>query len=113
MDGEFSGGECRVFKLSFNDEASVAVRVPHPTDDSSHDDTIATVQIEVRILRTLEAKDLLWAPRCRGVSLTFDNPIKHPFIVLTWAEGLPLRWDEHFPSRPLRDALLGRIASIH
>jgi hypothetical protein len=112
FDGEFHGGECRVFKLSFKDEASVAVRVPHATNESNHDDTIAIVQMEVRILETLEAKGFLWAPRCLGASLTFDNPVKHPFIVLTWAEGLPLSWDEHFPSQPVRDALLGQIASI-
>ncbi|KND86390.1 hypothetical protein TOPH_08994 [Tolypocladium ophioglossoides CBS 100239] len=112
FDGEFNGGECRVFKLSFEDQASVAVRVRHPTDDSSHDDTIAIVQTEFRILQTLEAKGFHWAPRCRGASLTFDNPVKHPFIVLTWVEGFPLFWDEDLPPRPLRDALLSQIASI-
>jgi hypothetical protein len=112
LNGEFRGGECRVFKLSFKDEASVAIRVLHPNDDSSHNNTIATVQIEVRILKELEAKGFPWAPRCLGASLTFDNPVKHPFVVLTWAEGLPLSWDENYPPRPLRDILLGQIASI-
>ncbi|KAG9249728.1 kinase-like domain-containing protein [Emericellopsis atlantica] len=112
LDGEYHGGECRVFKLSFKDEASVAVRVPHPNDDSSHDNTIATVQIEVRILEELKAKGFPWAPRCLGASLTFDNPVNHPFVVLTWAEGLPLSWDENYPPRPLRDSLLGQLASI-
>ncbi|GAB0138832.1 hypothetical protein EsDP_00007054 [Epichloe bromicola] len=81
FDGEFNGGECRVFKLSFKDQASIAIRVRHPTENSSYDDTIAIVQTEVRILQTLEAKGFFWAPRCRGASLTFDNPVKHPFIV--------------------------------
>ncbi|KAL6837303.1 hypothetical protein V8C40DRAFT_260322 [Trichoderma camerunense] len=44
IDGEFNGGECRIFKLSFKDQASIAVRVPHQVDDQ--DDIIATVQIE-------------------------------------------------------------------
>lgn len=112
FDGEFSGGECRVFKLSFKDQASVAIRVPHPTENSSYDDTIAIVQAEVRILQTLEAKGFFWAPRCRGASLTFDNPVKRPFIVLTWVEGFPLIWDKDFPPRPLRDTVLRQIASI-
>lgn len=112
LDGEFHGGECCVFKLSFNDTASVAVRVPHPHDDNSHGNTIATLQIELDILKTLEAKGFLWAPRCLGANLTFDNPVKHPFLVLTWAEGHPLRWDEYYPPRSLRDSLLGQIASI-
>ena len=50
LDGEFHGGECRVFKLCFEDVDSMAVRVLHPNDDQGHEDiTIATVQIEVRI----------------------------------------------------------------
>ena len=89
LDGGFSGGECRVFNLSFKDEASVAVRMPHATDTSNPDDTIATLQNEVRILQKLEAKGFLWAPRYRGASMTFDNTIKHPSIVFNWGRGFP------------------------
>ncbi|EHK21060.1 uncharacterized protein TRIVIDRAFT_202272 [Trichoderma virens Gv29-8] len=111
LDGEFNGGECCVFKLSFEDKASIAVRVSHPTDDS-RDDIIATVQTEVRLLQTLESKGFRWSPRCCGFSPTFDNPIKYPFIILTWIEGSTLTWDDDFPRQPLRDVLLGQIASI-
>lgn len=111
LDGEFNGGECCVFKLSFKDKASIAVRVSHPTDDS-RDDIIATVQTEVRLLQTLGSRDFHWSPRCCGFSLTFDNPIKYPFIILTWIEGSTLTWDDDFPRQPLRDVLLGQIASI-
>jgi serine/threonine protein kinase len=111
LDGEFHGGECRVLKLSFKDEASVAVRVLHPKN-SSHDNIIATVQSEVHVLKELEGKGFPWAPRCLGASLTFDNPIEHPFVVLTWAEGFPLDWDEHHPPQTLRNRLLDQIASI-
>ncbi|KAL7957692.1 hypothetical protein V8C34DRAFT_314695 [Trichoderma compactum] len=110
IDGEFNGGECRIFKLGFKDQASIAVRVPHHTNDG--DDIIAMVQTEVRILQMLQAKGFHWSPRCRGFSLTFDNPIKYPFIVLTWVEGSALAWDDNFPPQPLRGALLGQIASI-
>ncbi|OAA35198.1 hypothetical protein NOR_08121 [Metarhizium rileyi] len=110
--GEFIGGECRIFKLGYEDEASVAVRVRHPTDDSSRDDTIAIVKAEIRLVQTLEAKGFRWAPTYRGASLTFENPIEHPFIVLSWIEGSALSWDENLPSQPLRDALLQQVASI-
>ncbi|OPB44569.1 hypothetical protein A0O28_0028880 [Trichoderma guizhouense] len=100
LDGEFNGGECRIFKLSFKDQASIAVRVPHQVDDQ--DDIIAAVQIEVHILQKLEEKGFHWSPRCRGFNLTFDNPIKYPFIVLTWVDGSPLTWDDNFPPQPLR-----------
>lgn len=114
LDADFHGGECRVFKLSFEDKASVAVRVPHPNPEISQNSMIATVQIEAGILKSLEEKGFPWTPRCFGTSLTFDNPIKHPFIVSTWAEGLPLSscWDEESPPRPVRDSLLGQLASI-
>lgn len=110
IDGEFNGGECRVFKISFNDQTSIAVRVPHHTNND--DDIIAMLQIEVHILRMLEAKGFHWSPRCCGFSLTFDNPIKYPFIVLTWVEGSPLTWDDNFPPQPLRGVLLDKVASI-
>ncbi|KAL6701593.1 hypothetical protein J3F84DRAFT_12922 [Trichoderma pleuroticola] len=110
LDGEFNGGECRIFKISFKDQASIAVRVPHPTNNG--DDIIAIVQTEVRILQMLEAKCFHWSPRCRGFSLTFNNPINYPFIILTWVEGSALAWDDDFPPQPLRGALLGQIASI-
>ncbi|KAK4071723.1 uncharacterized protein Triagg1_5961 [Trichoderma aggressivum f. europaeum] len=59
LDGEFHGGECRIFKLSFKDHASIAVRVPHhPSND---DDIIAIIQNEVRILQLLEAKSFHWS----------------------------------------------------
>ncbi|KAF3063253.1 hypothetical protein CFAM422_010197 [Trichoderma lentiforme] len=110
IDGEFNGGECRIFKISFNGQTSIAVRVPHQVDDQ--DDIIAIVQTEVRILQKLDEKGFRWSPRCCGFSLTFDNPIKYPFIILTWVEGSPLTWDDNFPLQLLRGALLDQIASI-
>jgi hypothetical protein len=115
LDGEFAGGECRIFKLSFRDEAdSLAVRIPHLDPDSNgHESTIATAQGEVRIYQILKEKGFPWAPRLCGASLTFDNPVKRPFIVLAWAEGRSLpAWNESFPPRPLRDRLLAQMASI-
>ncbi|TFB06017.1 hypothetical protein CCMA1212_001423 [Trichoderma ghanense] len=112
LDGEFSGGECRIFKLSFADHASVAVRVRHASHDISHDNHIAMVQDEVQIPQKLEERGFPWAPKCLGASLTFDNPIKSPFSVSAWIDGIPLRWDEDFPAQSLRDKVLGRVASI-
>lgn len=60
----------------------------------------------------LEEKGFTWVPHCYGASLTFDNPIKYPFMVLEWIEGSPLRWDDDTPSQPIRGALLAQIAEI-
>ncbi len=106
LDGEFRGGQCHVFKVSFKNEPSVAVRVPLYMDAGSPDAKIEALQAELRNLETLKAKGFRWAPRCRGRNLAFDNPVKHPFIVLTWIEGSRLSWGKNFPPQPMRDKVL-------
>ncbi|KAI0187153.1 hypothetical protein F4808DRAFT_94595 [Astrocystis sublimbata] len=108
LDEEFRGGQCRIFKVSFQDQEDLAIRVPV----SNQPGIIPVVKAEVEILQLLEVKGFRWAPRCRGYSLSFDNPIKHPFIVLTWVKGSRLSWSEQYPQQPHRDSLLGQIASI-
>ncbi|CAK7275655.1 hypothetical protein SEPCBS57363_006819, partial [Sporothrix epigloea] len=103
LDAEFNGGQCRVYKLSFQDHESVAVRVPLRMTTTERDGIIYALRSELQTLQILETTGFPWAPRCRASSLTFDNPLKLPFLVLTWAEGSQLRWDNDFPPRPLRD----------
>jgi len=112
LEEEFRGGQCRIFKLSFRDKESLAVRVPLYMSVRSQSDNIPLVKMEVEILQMLKAKGFRWAPKCRGYSLSIDNPVKHPFIVLTWVEGSRLHWNESYPRQPHRDSLLGQIASI-
>ncbi|KAH8159323.1 hypothetical protein CIB48_g8914 [Xylaria polymorpha] len=112
LDDEFRGGQCRIFKLSFRDKESLAVRVPLYMSVCSPLEKIPVVKMEVEILEMLEAKGFRWAPKCRGYSQSFDNPLKHPFIVLTWIEGSRLPWNTSFPKQPYRDGLLRQIASI-
>ena len=111
VDSEIQGGECRIFKISFKDHPSVSMRVNHPFHGSQQD-AVDNVDMETRIFRTLEAKGFPWSPRYRAASLTFDNPINYPFVVLDWAEGFPLKWDDSFPPQPIREALLAKLAKI-
>ena len=111
VDGEFQGGECRIFKVRFQDRPSLSIRVGHP-NQGDRQEIIDNVDMETRIFRTLEAKGFSWSPRYRGAILTFDNPIKHPFMVLDWAEGFPLEWNDELPSQPTRDTLLAQVAEI-
>ncbi|CEJ89231.1 hypothetical protein VHEMI05086 [[Torrubiella] hemipterigena] len=60
--------------------------------------------MERHIFQTLEAKGFTWFSHYRGASLTFDNPIKYPFLVLEWIEGSS--------SQPIRGTLLAQIAQI-
>ncbi|KAF2971908.1 hypothetical protein GQX73_g1760 [Xylaria multiplex] len=112
LEDEFRGGQCRIFKLNFRDKESLAVRVPVYMSVCSQSEKIPVVKLEVEILQTLEAKGFRWAPKCRGYSLSFDNPLKHPFIVLTWIEGSRLSWNASVPKQPHRDDLLRQMASI-
>ncbi|KFA80607.1 hypothetical protein S40288_11660 [Stachybotrys chartarum IBT 40288] len=112
IDARFKGGECYVLKLKSDDAASLAVRIPHSTGESSCDDILAIVESEIRILKILEVKGFCWAPRLLGAALTFDNPIKCPFLVLNWVEGETLRWDANFPPQPLRNKVLSQIALL-
>jgi hypothetical protein len=113
LDGEFRGGQCRVFKVSFQDAASLAVRVPLYMDNAGGPDAkIEALQMELRNLQALEAKSFPWSPRCCGQSLTFDNAVEHPFLVLSWLDGVQLSWDENVPPRPVRDKVLEQMASI-
>ncbi|KAI0147291.1 hypothetical protein GGR57DRAFT_515840 [Xylariaceae sp. FL1272] len=112
LDEEFRGGQCRIFKLSFQNESDLAVRVPICTRGHNQVQMIPIVKTEATILQMLEAKGFRWAPKCRGFNLSVDNPIRHPFIVLTWVKGSSLAWDTQFPQQPHRDSLLGQMASI-
>jgi hypothetical protein len=117
LDYVFSGGQHYVYKVSFLDHESLAVRVPIYTGiagsiSSTPKDVIDTVRHEERTLRTLEDAGFPWSPRCKGSSLTFDNEIGSPFLVLTWAEGSQLHWDDSLPPHPLREKVLGEIAGI-
>ncbi|KAF2462932.1 uncharacterized protein BDR25DRAFT_247028 [Lindgomyces ingoldianus] len=113
LDGEFRGGQCHVFKVNVRDAASLAVRVPLYMDNAGgRDAKIEALQTELRNLQALEAKGFPWSPRCRGQSLTFDNAVEHPFLVLSWFDGAQLSWSEDSPPRPVRDRVLGQMASI-
>lgn len=111
VDGEFQGGECRIFKVRSKDCPSLSMRVRHP-NQGIHQHAIEIVDMEARIFQALEAQGFSWTPRYRGASLTFNNPIKYPFIVLDWVEGFPLKWNDGYPLQPIRDALLAQMAEI-
>ncbi|KAF4881025.1 hypothetical protein CGCFRS4_v015968 [Colletotrichum fructicola] len=116
VDGQFRGGQCSVYKLSFlpqgdtQDRKSIAVRVPlHMTD---RDGIVSALRTEWQTLSKLKQQDFRWSPEPLGFSLTFDNPIKHPFLVLSWGEGSQARWDDYHPPRLLRDKFLEELATI-
>ena len=81
IDGKFQGGESRIFKVSFKDHQSLSVRVRHPRQENPQV-IIDTVEMETRVFCKLETQGFRWSPRYRGACLSFDNPIRYPFMVL-------------------------------
>lgn len=110
LEAEYRGGQCHVFKLIFKDRQSLALRVPLYMPD--RDQKIHALEKEVQTLRMLETKSFPLAPRCHGHSLTFDNPVNHPFVLLAWVTGSQLQWDDKFPPQPMRNRVLSQMASI-
>ncbi|KAJ5394741.1 hypothetical protein N7509_006528 [Penicillium cosmopolitanum] len=109
----FDGGQCRVFKVTFADGESWAVRVPLFVHHASQDTVIQLLESEAHILEELEFKGFSWAARLRGRSLTFDNAIEYPFIALTWIPGSQLSWSDEIPTRTLRNKILYQVAVLH
>lgn len=105
----FEGNLCYVFKVNFSDEESWAVRIPNTT---SQKPPIAYVEKEQIIIQELNRVAFRPAPRFIGASNTFDNPVGHPFIVLSWLEGSPLTWSPTSPPRPIRDEVLREITEL-
>lgn len=108
----FDGGQCRIYKVDFPHKESWAVRIPLHIRNAPRRAIINLLQGEIIILQELEAKGFRWAPRLRGSSLTFENSVGYPFIALSWLSGDSLSWSLEQPARPIRDQILGQIASI-
>lgn len=58
VDGEFSGGQCKIYKINFrNDNGSLAVRVPHHINvGGPNNSLIDFIKAEWDILKMLEEK---------------------------------------------------------
>ncbi|KAK5662929.1 hypothetical protein OQA88_6341 [Cercophora sp. LCS_1] len=115
LDSEFRGGQCHIPKLSPPADTGVdtkTLRLPVYMDHGCHDAKIDVLHTELRTLQTLQEKGFPWAPRCRGSSLSFDNAVRHPFVLLTWVDGVELFWDENVPARTVRDKVLTQMAAI-
>lgn len=74
-ESPFAGGQCHVYAVQF------------------------LIEEEVSILKRLEECGFSRSPRVTDYDASFDNPIRFPYMVLTWAEGKPLEWSDSVPSR--------------
>jgi hypothetical protein len=106
------GGQCRIFKVDFLNGESWSVRIPIHLQSDSQGAIINALRREQEVLQEIGGKYFPWAPKHHGSSLTFENVVGYPFIVLSWIEGSPLLWTANYPLRPIRNKILGQVAKI-
>ncbi|KAJ6786276.1 hypothetical protein PWT90_00816 [Aphanocladium album] len=110
--GEFQAGECHVFRVTFSDHPSICLRVMHARARYGDEEAIRQADRDRRVYQRLESSGFAWSSRLVGASLTFDNPVGYPFLLLEFADGLRLDWSDVSPPQPARDELLMHLASI-
>ena len=109
--GRMCGGQCQVYQvLCGKGNEKLAIRVPSRMDEQG---MIDALKVEMDNLQVLATKGFQWAPKCYGCSLTFDNPIRLPFLVLEWKDGSVLHWTSSSPQGDERRRVLSQLASIH
>lgn len=111
--GIFESEISRVYQVSYTDHPSVCLRVACGRLDEEDDAVIARTALDAGIYEKLESSGFGWSSRLVGSSLTFDNPINYPFIVVEFAGGNNLQWTDVEPSQPARNDVLEQLAEIH
>lgn len=113
---EYVGTKCRIFRFrrlhgDGSTKGDVAVRVNHRVAKPP-DAILDTVRYEAMMLQKLGKDGFPWAPRCVAASLTFENAVRYPFVVVTWAKGRKLEWSESEPSWAPRAYVLKQLYKI-
>jgi hypothetical protein len=112
-DRPLSGKQCLVYAVQFPDGATWAVRVPTQANHLQPEAVTAHVEMEVYILKRVEASGFSRSPRLLGYNSGFDNPLGFPYIVSTWIEGTTAKWSDSIPSdRDTRNKFLRQVADI-
>lgn len=44
------------------------------------------------LMKKLNNAGFLWSPKLIGGDTGFDNPVGHPYLVMTWVHGDALEW---------------------
>ncbi|KAK1766585.1 kinase-like domain protein [Phialemonium atrogriseum] len=111
-DRPFSGGQCLVYAVQLGSIAC-GVRIPVHYNHLPPSAVAECLALEVSVLRSLEERGFAWSPRVLGFDAGFDNPIKFPYVVLSWIDGKLLEWTPTIPQkRHVRDKVLRQMADI-
>ncbi|KAK8144711.1 hypothetical protein G3M48_005460 [Beauveria asiatica] len=102
-----------LFRFRRDDGSRIAVKVQQQWPIATHPDNMQNVvRRELYALKKLESIHFKYAPKCIAYDTSFDNPIRMPFLVVTWTEGEPLTWTTHYPPMDMRMRVLNQLFQI-
>ncbi|KAI0154380.1 hypothetical protein GGR57DRAFT_113311 [Xylariaceae sp. FL1272] len=104
----------RTYGVEFPNGDAWAVRLPWlGTPNLDAGSVMDLVKHEMDILRDLKVSGFRWSPRLIGGDITFQNPMKHPYLVVTWIHGRHLEWTQNYPPKQdQRDKVLRQLVDI-
>ncbi|KAJ6120385.1 hypothetical protein N7523_004665 [Penicillium sp. IBT 18751x] len=105
-----------VYVLQYPDGSKCAVQLPIFMPSSTEEEREAittTIEKETFTLAYLEDRGFPWSPRPITYSIRFDNPVKFPYILLSWFDGKPMQWEDEIPgSLDVREKVSKQLAHI-
>ncbi|KAJ5677299.1 uncharacterized protein N7477_002932 [Penicillium maclennaniae] len=105
-----------VYVFQYADGSKCAVQLPIFMPSSTEEEREAittTVERETFTLEYLEDRGFPWSPRPITYSVRFDNPVKFPYMLLSWFDGKPMQWEDEIPaSLDVREKVSKQLAHI-
>lgn len=105
-----------VYVFLYPDRSKCAVQLPIFMPSSTEEEREAittTIEKEISTLAYLKDKGFPWSPRPITYSNQFDNPVKFPYMILSWIDGKPMKWNDQIPaSLNVRENVSRQLAHI-
>ncbi|XWW94268.1 hypothetical protein V2A60_002211 [Cordyceps javanica] len=112
-EAEIHGSRFVLFRFLRDDGSKIALRVQQQWPIATHPEIIQTVvRREVYVLKKLESVQFQYSPKCLAFDFSFNNPIRHPFVVLNWVEGQQLIWTKDHPPMEQRMRIMSQLFQI-
>ncbi|KAJ6785258.1 hypothetical protein PWT90_07692 [Aphanocladium album] len=113
-ESEYKGSRFVLFKFRREDGSHIALRIQHQWPIPIRPDILQNVvRREVYALKKLELIQFRFAPKCLAFDLGFNNPLQHPFLVVTWTDGQPAIWNHEHPTMEQRERFLNQLFDLH
>lgn len=110
----FHGDNSLIYALRFPDDVAWAFHVFVQDGTNSTADSVASLtQSQATMLTTLRESGFQRSPKLIHHDPGHDNPIKAPYLVLSWIPGTALEWTDTSPPEPqYREKILRQITNI-